>query len=373
MRKTTSLFLLKFLILLNTVLSGQDLSPESTTQYLPVRLKDLARIVEARDNQLLGFGLVVGLRNSGDSKNTSYTHAALINLLSKLGVSPGSSPDNSRNIAGVMVTATLPPFTKKGQRITVTVSSLGDCTSLVGGTLLLTELKGANLRTYAVAQGPILVGGISENTENYKFYKNQTTVGSVPDGGIVENEVPITFTDQHNITIVLNDSNFITVARATKAIQQSNFPSARAIDANTIKIPLTDLDSSDLVNTIAKLENITLVPDSSAKIIINSKTGTVVIGEMVRLFPVALTHGNISVKISEGSGAGNTQAELGAEVLEPVQIEETESKIIYLSPSSTLSSLVNALNEIGATPKDLISIIQALKESGSLIATVEII
>jgi flagellar P-ring protein FlgI len=366
MKKTLVLIIL-LLISANTFLIGQ-------TQ--PIRLKAVSKIIEDRENQLMGFGLVVGLRNTGDSKNSVFTQIALTNILGKLGISSGGREFNSRNVASVMVTASLPPFVKPGQKIPVTVSSLGDSNSLVGGTLLLTPLKGPDLHVYAVAQGPILVGGISEHTLDYKFYKNQTTVGTIPNGAIVENEVPITFADQHNITIVLHESNFITVSRACKSIQDSGFPGAKAIDANTIKVPLTDLDSLDLVNTIAKLENIEFHPDSSSKIVINSKTGTVVIGEMVRLFPVALTHGNISIRIDDagGGGGGNIDTiESASEAITPVTVEETESKIIYLNPSATLSSLVNALNEIGATPKDLISIIQALKESGSLIADIEII
>lgn len=348
---------------------------------LPVRLKDISKILEARDNQLFGFGLVVGLRNTGDSSSTVFTNMALTNMLKKLGIT-SSKEFAARNIAAVMVTATLPPYVKKGQRITVTVSSLGDSSSLVGGTLLMTPLQGADIKTYAVAQGPVVVGGVSEQSSQMQVYKNQPTVGMIPQGAIVEQEVQTTYGDQHNITLVLNDSNFITVSRATKAIQENGFAGAKAIDANTIKVPLADLDSSDLVNTIAKLENISLVPDSSSKVVINSRTGTIVIGEMVRLFPVALTHGNISIRINNnanqgGGGAGfgglvgQTQAQ--GETEPPVRVDEQENKLVYLNPSSTLSSLVNALNEIGATPKDMVSIIQALHEAGALIASIEVL
>jgi flagellar P-ring protein FlgI len=341
-------------------------------QSMPVRLKDVGKIIESRENQLIGFGLVVGLRNSGDSKGSGFTQIALRNMLQKLGIPYNSSAYNSRNVAAVMVTSTLPSFVKRGQKISVTVSSVGDASSLTGGTLLLTPLKGSDLNVYAVAQGSVVVGGTSEHTANYKYYKNQTTVGTIPDGAIVETEVPVTFSDQHNITIVLNEPNFLTISRATTAIQEGGFLGAKAIDANTIKIPLSDLDSSDLVNTIAKIEDISLIPDTSAKVVINSRTGTVVIGEMVRLYPVALTHGNITIKISDEDTGGGVGGEGGIPI-DPITVEESESKIIFLNPSASLSSLVNALNEIGATPKDLISIIEALKQSGSLIAKVEII
>jgi flagellar P-ring protein FlgI len=340
----------------------------SMAMAIPVRLKDVSKIIEARDNELLGFGLVVGLRNTGDSKSTGFTQVALRNILGKLGVSVGEM--NSRNVASVIVTATLPPFAKKGQRLSVTVSSLGDSRSLIGGTLLLTQLQGPDLRTYAVAQGNVIVNGIQEQSNASSFSKNQTTVGLIPDGAIVEDEVPVTFLDQHNITVVMNESNFITVSRATIAIQEAGFLGAKAIDANTIKIPLSDLDSSDLVKTLADIENISLEPDSSAKIVINARTGTVVIGEMVRLFPVALTHGSLSIRIDEDAGGGAFGA---VAETQSIQIDENDSKIVFLNPTATLSSLVNALNEIGASPKDLIAIIQALKQSGALIADVEII
>lgn len=335
----------------------------------PVRIKDIGKIVEARDNQLIGFGLVVGLRNTGDSRATAVTEVALSNLLQRLGVSP--SVFNSRNVAAVMVTATLPPFIKPGQRIPVTVSSIGDATSLLGGTLLITPMQGPDFQTYAVAQGPVLVNGLNETSSQSRYYRNQSTVGSIPDGAIVEQEVPVTFVDQHNITLVLNESNFATAARAAEAIQKEGYPGAKAVDANTIKVPLADLQSADLIETIADLENITLLPDPSAKIVINAKTGTVIIGEMVRLFPVAITHGELAVRIADNEGGVNLAAvEVGED---PIQIIEPSNRLVYLNPTATLSSLVNALNEIGASPRDLIAIIQALKESGALIATVEII
>ncbi len=334
-----------------------------------VRIKDIGKIIEARENQLYGFGLVIGLRNSGDSKGAAFTDMALTNFLKKVGIS-STKEFSSRNVASVIVTAMLPPYIKKGQKINITVSSLGDATSLVGGTLLLTPLQGADAKIYAVAQGAVVIGGMTEQSAQSQVYKNQTTVGRITEGAIVENEVAVNQTDQLNITIVLKEPNFVTVTKAARAIQEQGFPGAKAIDANTIKIPLAELDSADIIGTIAKLENITFVPDASSKVIINVKTGTIVIGEMVRLSPVAVTHGNISVKITAQQ---QDQGNLNGETQEPIKVEESDAKIIYLNPSSTLSSLVNALNEIGATPKDLVSILQALQESGALIGTLEVI
>ena len=214
---------------------------QATAEPLPVRLKDIAKIIEQRDNQLLGFGLVVGLRNTGDTSNAGYTTAAFQNLLSKLGISTGGRSANSRNIAGVIVTTNLPPFAKKGQRISVVVSAVGDSSSLSGGTLLLTPLKGPDLNTYAVAQGPIVVGGVQAKSALSRVFQNQTTVGRIPQGAIIETEVPVTFSDQHNITIVLNEPNFMTATRAIEAIKNEGFEGVKALDAGTIKVPLTDL------------------------------------------------------------------------------------------------------------------------------------
>ena len=339
-------------------------------QSKQVRLKDIANIIEARDNQLMGYGLVVGLRGTGDSRSSGLTETSMKNLLSKMGVTTGPGAINSRNIASVMVTSELPAFIKKGQRINVTVSALGDASSLTGGTLLMTPLFGPDMNTYAVAQGLVVINGESERSATSQYYKNQTTVGKIVDGAIVEAEVPVTFTDQHNITIVLNEPSFENVSKATNAIKREGYPGVKSIDGNTIKVPLKDLKSADLITSIANLQNIEITPDTSSNIVIDSKTGTIIIGEEVRLFPVAVTHGGISITINDGGGGGV----LGGGAEEPaIQVEEVSNPIIVLNPTDTISSLVNSLNQLGASPKDLISIIQALKESGALIANLEIL
>ncbi len=358
--KKLVLVILSFMLIFSSVGFGQ------------VRLKDIATIIEARDNQLMGYGLVVGLRGSGDSRSSALTENSMKNLLSKMGVVTGPGALNSRNIASVMVTADLPAFIKQGQRITVTVSALGDATSLSGGTLLMTPLYGPDMNTYAVAQGLIILNGQAERSASSQYYKNQTTVGKIIDGAIVEAEVPVTFLDQHNITIVLNEPNFENVSKATRAIKNAGFPGVKSIDGNTIKIPLKDLKSYDLITSIAQLQNIEITPDASANIVIDSKTGTIIIGEQVRLFPVAVTHGGISITINDLGGAG--AGLLGQQRAQnPIELVEEKNPIIVLNPANTITSLVNSLNQLGASPKDLISIIQALKESGALIATLEIL
>jgi flagellar P-ring protein FlgI len=355
------------------VYAQETVPAESPLTGPMVRVKDISHILEARDNQLFGFGLVIGLRNTGDSRNTSFTKNALANLLQKMGLPDPGKGFSSRNVASVMVTATLPPYLKAGQRIDVNVSSLGDASSLGGGTLLITPLQGPDFKTYAVAQGSVIVGGISGKSAKGSFLKNQTTVGRVPEGAILEVEVPVSRIDHKNITLVLKKGNFITASRVAEALNKEGFEGTRAIDASTIKIPLIGLKETTYVDAIARVENVKVIPDSSAKVIINARSGTVVIGEKVRLFPVALTHGSISVQI-EGpeSGMNNISVQVPNDD-SGVRIQELSSKVVKLAPEPTLSSLVEALNEIGVSAKDMISIIQALKESGALIADVEVI
>ena len=357
MKRTICLIICFFL------LSGLGFSQE-----MKVRIKDIGKLIESRDNHLIGYGIVVGLRGTGDSRSVGLTNNTMRNLLSRMGVSIGGSNLNARNAASVFVTADLPPFIKKGQRISVTVSALGDASSLVGGTLIMTPMFGPDMQTYAVAQGIVVVDGVNESSASSTLYKNQSTVGSIVNGAIVEEEVPVTFLDQHNITLVVDKHSFFTVSNAVKAIQDSGYEGARAIDGNTIKIPLSDLNSMDLITTISEIENIELVPDPVAKIVVNSKTGTVVIGEKVKLFPVAITHGGMSIRINDDAGGL-----FGGGGENAIEVTEAKNEFVYLQSSDTLSSLVNSLNQLGVTSKDLISIIQALKESGALIADVEII
>ena len=356
---------MKFIAVLFIILSimGASLCAQSTT----VRLKDIGKLIESRDNQLIGYGIVVGLRGTGDSRAAGLTNNALRNLLSKMGVSISGINLNARNAASVIVTTDLPSFLKKGQRVSVTVSALGDASSLIGGTLIMTPMVGPDMQTYAVAQGNIVVEGVNEISSSSQLYKNQATVGSIPNGAIVEAEIPVTFTDQHNITIVLDKPNFYTVSKAMKAIQENGYKGAKALDGNTIKIPLEDLTNLDLITAISEIENIEITPDSSSKIVLNSKTGTIVIGERVKLFPVAITHGGMSIKINNDTGGlfGNQE--------DAITISEDQNPLIYLEAADTLSNLVNSLNQIGVSPKELISIIQALKESGALVAELEIL
>lgn len=339
------------------------------------RVKDIARVLGARENQLMGFGLVVGLRNTGDSQSTGFTKQAITNLLSKMGVPP-EIDFKSRNAAAVMVTANLPPFVKSGQKLDITVSSLGDSTSLSGGTLLLTPLTGPDSNVYAVAQG-----NISTNYEmmlpNLPPIKNtSSTTGRIPDGAIVEKEVPISLFDKGYISIVLNEPDFTTAKRMSDAIIALGYDSS-IIDAGTVKVNVAD--SEDAFKTIAEVENATLVPDAVAKIVINERTGTIVFGENVRIAEIAVSYGNINVTIgpinlsSDSSIYSSSTNQNNLRIHTNASMRNDESPLRYVESSAKLIDLVRALNAIKANPKELISILQAIKKVGALRAELEII
>ncbi|MBU0671421.1 MAG: flagellar basal body P-ring protein FlgI [Candidatus Margulisbacteria bacterium] len=341
-----------------------------------VRIKDIAHVLEARDNQLMGFGLVVGLRNSGDRSSTGFTQQALTNLLSRMGVVPQSVDFRSRNVAAVMVTATLPPFIKPGQKLDITVSSVGDATSLQGGTLLVTPLHGVDDEVYAVAQGSLLVG-LASGTPSVPYIKQrQTTVGRIPGGALVEKEVPVSIGNKGVVTIVLDQPDFTTANRVSESIRRAGID-AEAMDAATVTVsPGTDIN---LVRLVSRVENLTIVPDVVAKIVVNERTGTIVIGESVKISPVAVSYAGIDVIIgdvalfSEGTAGDSSQDDARYRARSMATLKRTEGKLSLVSGGATLSGLVRALNSIGASPQDLIAILQAMKKSGAINAELEVI
>lgn len=343
------------------------------SQETKVKIKNISRIIESRDNQLIGYGLVVGLRNTGDTQRSTFTEKALTNLLKKMGIKPDKDDFKSRNVASVIVTMNLPPYARPGQKLDVSVSSLGDATSLAGGTLLMTPMQGPDFVTYAVAQGQIIVGGISGKSAKMNFSKNQTTSGRVPNGAIVEREVKVTRDDQLNVTLVLNKPDFTMSSKIVKALKNNGFSKVNAVDAGSITIPILDIADMPYVDIIEKIENTKITPESTSKVVINSKTGVVVIGDNVRLLPVAITHGSISIRISgsEKEALGTYDTDIGTS--SDIEIKEEKSNVHYFKPDNSLSSLVDVLNEIGVNTKDLISILQAMEEAGALVATIEVI
>jgi flagellar P-ring protein FlgI len=348
-----------------------------------VRIKDLAHVFEARSNQLMGFGLVVGLKNSGDSTQSAFTHRALTNLLAKLGLASSTDLFKSRNVAAVMVTAELPPFMNPGQRIDVRVSSIGDSSSLKDGTLLQTPLQGADRKVYAVCQGPVVVAGTGGAAGKSK----SLTVGRIINGAIVEKAISSKFGAKGFLTLVLDAADFTTAARMAYALERTGISGAQAIDAATVHVPIPDTELNNMVDFISRVEDVKLVPDTIAKVVINQRTGTIVIGESVRLAPVAVSHGDIEVQVGDTAGEGGTGEEDIFSLFEesPVATDNTmapaenpfdvkqEIKLVKLQAGASLSSLVKALNSVGTSPQDLVAIIQALKTSGALTAKIEVI
>jgi flagellar P-ring protein precursor FlgI len=321
----------------------------------------------------MGFGLVVGLKHTGDSMQTGFTKQALTNLLDKMGLSPQEMDFKSRNVASVMVTANIQPFIKPGQKLDVTISSVGDASSLKGGTLLQTPLMGADNIVYAVAQGQVLVG--ADGGDFYPSAKvNQDTVGRLPNGAIVENEIPVTIDDK-KLTVVLDRPDFTTASRLAQSIAKIGYD-AKAIDAATVIVPI--FKGEDPVDIIAKVEGTTVVPDVIAKVVINERTGMVVIGENVRMAPVAVAYKGFSVSIGSidlSSTSGEKEGITGSDTSSKVSAKvESGGPALKMIPSSaTVSDLVKALNSLGASPKDLISILQSIKEAGALPAEIEVI
>ncbi|MFC1517674.1 flagellar basal body P-ring protein FlgI [Candidatus Margulisiibacteriota bacterium] len=344
-----------------------------------VRVKDISKVFEARSNQLMGFGLVVGLRNTGDSAQATYTQRALANLLTKLGIAQSTELFKSRNVAAVMVTADLPPFTKPGQRIDVVVSSMGDANSLKGGTLLQTPLQGADGKVYAVCQGSVVVASERNAVAGELIPRGQPTVGRVVRGALVERNVPAEFDTGEYLTLVLERADFTTAARLAYALERVGIVGAKAVDASTVQVPVPEEERENMVDFIARVEDVSLIPDAVAKVVVNQRTGTIVIGENVRLSPVAVSHGDIEVKVGETSGEEDRQSDL-LSLFEEESVTESakpeakqEIKLVKLQAGTSLSALVKALNAVGTSPKDLVAILQALKSSGALAAELEVI
>ncbi len=341
-----------------------------STSINSARIKDLADIRGVRSNQLIGYGLVVGLNGTGDDgKKTSFTFQAVVNMLKSLGINVKKEDIDADNIAAVMVTATLPPFAKPGMKIDVVVSSMGDATSLEGGTLLMTPLRGPDGKIYAIAQGPVVTGGFSAGGGGATKGKNFPTVGRVPSGALVERAVPFDITKKRKLILTLKNPDFTTCQKMADTI---NFylhkEVATPIDGATLEVKVPD--NQNIVRFISKIEDIDVTPDTTARIVINERTGTIVIGENVKLSTVAVAHGNLSIIIKESPEVSQPPAFSGGEtVVTPktkVQIKEEKARLMVINNSPTIRDLVRGLNKIGVTPRDLISILQAIKEAGAL-------
>ena len=344
-----------------------------------VRLKDISSLEGMRSNQLIGYGLVVGLNGTGDGSTTKFTVQSLINMMERLGIHALPDQVKVKNVAAVMVTADLPPFARDGNKVDVLVSSIGDATSLQGGTLLLTALKGVDNKIYALAQGPLLVGGFaSSGAAGGGVQKNHPTVARVPGGASVEREIPFHFAMMKNLVISLNDPDFTTAMRVTEAVNSKlGKRLASPLDAGTIRITVPEGMRKDLVGLVASLQQINIEPDSTAKVILDERTGTVVMGQDVRISSVAIAHGNLSVTIKEDKTVSQPAPfSQGQTVVTPqsnVKVKEGEKKLMVVPEGTSLGEVVKGLNAIGVSPRDLISIFQAIKAAGALQADLEVI
>lgn len=341
------------------------------------RLKDIASFSGVRTNELVGYGLVVGLAGTGDGTSSTFTLRSMSNMLEKMGVEADPENLKPKNVAAVMVSAKLPVSARPGSKLDITVSSLGDAKSLLGGILLITPLKGLDGRVYAVAQGSLTIGGFSASGEAATAQKNIPTVGRIPNGAVVERAVPFEFNNQETLTVNLTMRDFGTTMQVVDKINASmGGKYAAAKDISTIELMLPDQFVGNMVPLMASLENLPISPDGKARVIVDEKTGTVVLGQDVRLTKVAVAHGNLQVVVSESENVSQPGPfSDGSTVVTPetdLQIAEQNNPLMLME-GATLQELVDGLNSIGAAPRDLISIIRALKAAGSLHAEVEVI
>ncbi|WP_174329827.1 flagellar basal body P-ring protein FlgI [Litchfieldella anticariensis] len=360
-----------------TILLGLGLAPSVQAE----RLRDLATFAGVRDNALVGYGLVVGLDGTGDqTMQAPFTSQSLTNMLSQLGITvPSGTNMQLRNVAAVMVTADLPPFSQPGQRLDVVVSSVGNARSLRGGTLLMTPLKGADGDTYAIAQGNLLVGGVGAEAGGSSVQVNQQAGGRISGGAMVEREVPLDLGANGGVLdLQLKEADFGTAQRVVSAINNEfGWSVAAAQDGRTIQLRGPD-NANDRVNFMARVENLDVTPmEASAKVVINSRTGAVVLNSAVTLHRAAVAHGNLSIvidtafQVSQPAPFGE-----GETVVVPdsdISVQQEEGALRLVEGRADLVDVVNALNALGATPADLMSILEALKAAGSLRADLEII
>lgn len=338
-----------------------------------VRIKDLVMVAGARDNQLVGYGLVTGLAGEGD-KNPVYTVQSMANLLQRFGVNVPAATLAAKNVAVVMVTADIPAFLKPGARLDVTVSSIGDARSLHGGVLLQTPLYGADGRVYAVAQGAVSIGGFAAGTEGgggATVQKNHPTTGQIIGGALVEREIPATIVRNEHIELLLREPDFTSAARVAAAINQKFPESAIALDSTSVRVRIPTGAEHSVVEFIAHLEMIEVVPDTPARVIINERTGTIVATSRIRIGSCAVAHGNLTINIASTLDVSqpNPFNESGTTVVVPraeTTVNEARGALVPLPELPTVEQVAAALNALGVTPRDMMAIFQALKQAGAL-------
>lgn len=344
------------------------------------RIKDIAEFEGIRDNQLIGYGLTVGLNGTGDTiRNSPFTGQSLVGMLERLGVNVRGITMDTKNVAAVMVTATLPAFTHQGGRIDVRVSAMGDATSLQGGTLLVTPLLGADGEVYGVAQGSIAIAGFAAQGQAQSVTRNVPTSGTISNGAIVEREINFQLANLHTIRLSLRNPDLTTARRVAEAVNgYLHTATARVIDATTINVQAPDNFQGEIPTLLAEIEQLKVEPDITARVIIDETAGVIVMGEMVRVNRVAIAQGNLTIRITETPQVSQPTpfSQGGTTVTVPrtnVQVDEQKDrKLAVLDSGVSLQELVNGLNALGVGPRDLISILQSIKAVGALQADIEV-
>ena len=341
------------------------------------RIKDIASFEGVRDNQLIGYGIIVGLNGTGDKGKTAIQ--SISSMLERMGVTVNPNDIKTKSIAAVVITATLPPFAKPGIKTDALVSTIGDASSIQGGTLLLTPLKGPDGKVYGLAQGPVSIGGFAAEGEGASSQKNHPTAGKVPEGVTIEREPLFILGDGKEIRLFLHKADFTTADKVSKEINQAfNGEYAFPADPSSVRLAVPPAYKDNIVRMITKVEEMNVTVDMTAKVVINERTGTIIIGDNVRISPVAIAHGSLAIEIKESPEVSQPlpfapeRAETTVVPRTDISVKEQKASLIPVS-GVTLGQVVRALNALGVTPRDLISILQALKASGTLKAKLEII
>ncbi len=352
----------------------------SSQAFASSRIKDISDIEGVRENYLIGYGLVVGLNGTGDSiSSMAFTEESLIGMLERLGVNTRDGKIKTKNVAAVMVTGSLPAFARQGTRIDVSISALGDAKSLQGGTLLVTPMLGADGEVYAIAQGQVAIAGFSAQGDAQSIVKGVPTSGRIANGGIIEREILFDFANQKSIKLALRNPDFTTASRITDAINSYlGSVAATTIDSGTVSLNLDRARREDLIQMLTDIEQLRIQPDQVAKVIIDEKSGIIVIGENVRINPIAIAQGNLTIRITETPQVSQPApfSTTGQTVTVPrtdIQVDEQSgNKLNILKSGVSLQELVDGLNALGVGPRDMISILQAVKAAGALQAEIEV-
>jgi flagellar P-ring protein FlgI len=360
-----------FMILATLSLSADDMVRKAL-------IRDISSVEGIRDNPVLGYGVVVGLRNTGDKQQTLFTNQTLANILRRMGVQTPAGTIIVKNVAAVFVTATLPPFARPGTRLDVTVASAGDARSLEGGTLLLTPLYGADGQVYASAQGPLTLGGFSEGGGGNAKQVNHPTAGRIPNGGLVERDSSLDLHALSKVSLLLNDPNFTTAEEMAKTINREfQREIASVVDSRQVDLDTSGPEVQKLPALLARVENLSVDVHHRACVVVNERTGTVVMGKEVHLGAVSILHGNLSIEVatqlavSQPNALSRGKTEVVPET--SIKAEEPAARRIELAEGASVEELVNGLQKIGATARDVIAILQAIKAAGALEADLEVI